>query len=234
MAWDRSFEQAPDLRYPRRRVDLYIEEIDSEAIVYDPHNGAVHRYNETTFLVWNACDGLQTQSDITIALGKAHSIDSDQAATYVHDAIAGFRDRDLLLVEQSASFLSGDVQPQRASHYRARKQSHGLSRRELIGSGVTQAMLAAPVISTFFAAGAYASGPSASKAFGIDDEGPCKTVGYSCAVQLDCCQEIPAAPEQFCEAGQCCIVEGESGCVNDAQCCSAATAGCVEGTCEAL
>ena len=102
----------------------------------------------------------------------------------------------------------------------------GLSRRALLGSGVTKAVLAAPVISTFFAAGAYASGVSASAAFG---EGGCKTVGYSCRVPADCCEE--GLENTDCENGACCIRKLKTGCTTDDDCCSTATGGCVDGTC---
>lgn len=211
---------------PVRREDLMVEEIDGEAIIYDSHNGAVHRFNETTFFVWNACDGSQSQADITVALGKAYSIDSDQAASHVGNAIAGFRDRDLLIIEPSASMSSRNDQPQPAADLKVNKPSHRLSRRELIGSGMTKAILAAPVISTFFAAGAYASGPSASAAFGTDGGGDCKTVGYSCAAQGDCCD---GGTTTDCEASSCCLNPGEAGCTVDSDCCQSKT--CSGGTC---
>ena len=105
--------------------------------------------------------------------------------------------------------------------------ARGLSRRELLSGGVTKAILAAPVISTFFATGAFASGPSASAAFG---EGECKNTGYSCVVKQDCCQGGPINHE--CEAATCCLKKNVSGCVTDDDCCAEATSGCIAGTCE--
>lgn len=220
-----AIEHIGDLGRPHRRDDLQIEEIDGEAIIYDPHNGAVHRFNETTFFIWNGCDGSQTPTDIARALSQAYAIDGDQAASHVHDTIERFRDRELLSVEQSATLFSRDVQPRQVIDFTACDDSRGLSRREFIEGGVTKAVLAAPVISTFFAAGAFASGPSASAAFGT---GGCKNIGYSCAVAGDCCDN-PSVTD--CEGGTCCIQVNKTGCVNDSQCCSAAASGCVAGTC---
>ncbi|MCH7885747.1 MAG: hypothetical protein IIC01_10915 [Planctomycetes bacterium] len=101
--------------------------------------------------------------------------------------------------------------------------ARGLSRRELLSGGVTKAILAAPVISTFFATGAFASGPSASAAFGAAD---CKNVGYSCTVVGDCCE---VSNNTDCEGSSCCLNPGEAGCDSDADCCQGKT--CSAGNC---
>jgi hypothetical protein len=233
---------------PRRRDDLQIEGLDGEAVVYDPRNGAVHRLNATTFFVWNACDGLRSANDIAAGVVEHYSVGAGEALDVVHRVIAKLNEKGLLQEESSGSddvanmmkpapvCATVDQQDRSMNARRAdtalpaarptETASQGLSRRALLGSSVTKAALAAPVISTFFAAGAYASGPSASGAFG---EGGCKTVGYSCTVPADCCEE--GLENTDCEDGVCCIRKGKTGCTTDDDCCSTATGGCVGGTC---
>jgi hypothetical protein len=81
------------------------------------------------------------------------------------------------------------------------------------------------VISTFFAAGAYASGPSASGAYG---PGGCKTIGYSCAINTDCCEPDT---KTACQEGKCCVQHNESGCIGDETCCNA-NDHCIGGVCQ--
>ncbi|UCF32398.1 MAG: PqqD family protein [Phycisphaerales bacterium] len=233
---------------PHRRDDLQIEGLDGEAVVYDPLDGAVHRFNATTFFVWNACDGSRSANDIAAGVVEHYSVGAGEALDVVHRVIARLNEKGLLQAESSGSADEAnsmkpvpacaivDQQDRSMNAQRAdtalpaahptEPSGQGLSRRALLGSSVTKAALAAPVISTFFAAGAYASGPSASGAFG---PGGCKTVGYSCAVPADCCEE--GAENTDCEDGVCCIRKGKVGCTIDDDCCSTATGGCVDGTC---
>ena len=236
---------------PHRRHDLHVEELDGEAVLYDPRNGAIHRFNSTTFEVWRLCDGTQMLKSIACRVEERYSVSADEALAIVRSVLADLRDKGLLKDEEagSGSFaeqLKRDLAPvdandQTRTTTASRSASSAtcstiletggreLSRRELLGGGATKAMLAAPVISTFFAAGAYASGPSASGAFGTDIGGPCKTIGYSCAVNADCCgfQENKAR----CQADVCCIKSGEAGCVDDVDCCEYPAETCDAGVC---
>ena len=85
-----------------------------------------------------------------------------------------------------------------------------LSRRELLGSGLPKLVFIPPVISTFFAVGAYASGGSGLVSW------DCKFVGFSCIVQADCCE---SPDDTDCQAGACCTKIGMD-CTVDAECCS--------------
>lgn len=194
-----------------RRTDLVVEVLDGEAVLYDPVLGAVHRFDASTFQVWQACDGQRNIVDITCLLAQQRAIPYCDAREYVERVLEELRTRGLLSSGRSDDLASG--QERRGT----------LSRRELLSGGATKLALAAPVISTFFATGAYASGPSASGAFG--DAG-CKTVGYSCSVQGDCCENNN---DTDCEGGSCCFNPGEMGCTVDADCCQAKL--CVSGTC---
>jgi hypothetical protein len=241
--------------FPLRRADLHVEELDGEAVVYDPRNGAVHRLNATSFFVWSVCDGLHAPNDIAASVEERYSIDKDEALSVVGSVVAQLFEKDLLYDEcdgerdasshttnraelvsrvgrvdapgqamaagGSARTLPTVTQPEAAIR--------APSRREILGGGVTKAVLAAPVISTFFAAGAYASGPSGSAAFGPDG---CKTVGYSCTINADCCESgaTTACQDQGGPTKSCCVQHNRSGCTVDNDCCNA-TDVCVGGFC---
>ena len=232
--------------FPRRRDDLHVEELDGEAVLYDPRNGAIHRFNTTTFSVWSACDGSRTPRDIADGLMKHHPLGADEALNVVRHVIALIEEKGLfhdvpcaaggsvdevefaltkpdIEAPYQATIAEGSASPPSAAPA-PETAGHGLSRRELLGGGVSKAVLAAPVISTFFAAGAYASGPSASGAFG---PGGCKESQYSCFIDTDCCQ---APANRKCEAGMCCVKLNQP-CDSDSDSCSSAGSGCLGGIC---
>jgi len=191
---------------PLRRDDLHVEELDGEAVAFDPGNGAVHRLNATTYFVWTACAGSRHPEEIAQSVVERYAIDADKAAEVASSIIGQLHEKELL--HRNSRIAAGP----------------GLSRRELLSGGVAKAVWAAPVISTFFAAGAYASGPSASGAFG---PGGCKEGQYSCFVDTDCCQ---APADRKCQNGFCCVKNNQP-CNVDADCCTDAGAGCVDGQC---
>jgi hypothetical protein len=185
---------------PTRRPNLACETLDAEAVIYDVHTGAVHHLDETALWLWEACDGHRSPNELTTACAERFDVPLAIAATHVKQGLHHLRARHLLLNADEA----GEPPP----------ETCGPSRRELLNSGATRAILAAPVISTFFATGANASGPSYSAAFG---PGGCKTVGYSCSTSNDCCG---GGPETACEDFKCCYKADGGPCDSDADCCS--------------
>ena len=156
-------------------------------MLHDPRSGAIYYFNTTALAIWNACDGTRTSRDIARGLASRHSLDVEEALESVRGVVGVLSEQGLLL----------GPAPNRESPltYDRHNQGHprGVTRREVLGDGAGKLVYVTPVVSTFFAAGAFASGPSASGAFG---GGGCKTVGYSCAVDEDCCSDD-------CNAGQC-------------------------------
>ena len=82
--------------FPRRRDDVQVEELDGEAVLYDQRSGSVHRFNNTTLMIWDGCSGSQTPRDIAAGLVGPHSISIDEALKVVDSVIAELEDRDLL------------------------------------------------------------------------------------------------------------------------------------------
>lgn len=70
-------------RYPRRRTDLTVHELDGEALIFDPSSGDTHRLNETALLIWRACDGERDRESITCALTGEYDVTPADARTHV-------------------------------------------------------------------------------------------------------------------------------------------------------
>ena len=212
---------------PSRRDDLTLEELDGEAILYDPRYGALHRFNAATLFVWDLCDGSRTLADIAHRMTQLCDVEPDEALDSVERVIAELRTLELLQGAPVAAMNKRNVpcwtkappEPEAPSVLPrvGTSEELRLSRRQLLRGGVTKLVFVAPVISTFFAAGAYASGPSASAAFGTDAGGDCKNIGYSCTIKDDCCTVVGEA--QDCDANVCCVdVTGP--CSTNGDCCS--------------
>ncbi|MCH7591690.1 MAG: PqqD family protein [Planctomycetes bacterium] len=221
-------------QHPTRRDNIVVCELDGEAVLYDERSGAVHRFNETALTVWKACDGSRSAPAIARIIAGRYALDSNRARTEVDNVIRKLTAKGLLLEASGAGDLQRDVrsevdppaqdpsQKPNDDEGESRSASRLPSRRELLRGGTAKLIYTAPLISTFFASGACASGPSASAAFGA---GGCKTVGYSCAAPPDCCV-FPG--DGLCSAGSCCGFNGVA-CDSDADCCTPRT--CDLGSC---
>ena len=252
MSTDTTQQQTTPHERPLRREGLVFEEVDGEAVLYDPGCRAVHRFDALTLLVWNACDGLHSAADITREVIAAYDVDSNQALDHVEQLITELRARDLLANSRSTSADNPEGAdegttvaraPEPTAETSAVRQSDdwagpgrrssspsGLfSRRTVLRGGVKKLAFAAPVIATFFTRPAYASNPihPLLSAFGA---GGCKNPGYSCAVNPDCCgYETESAA---CQDTVCCIKHNRSGCSCDQDCCDFPADACNAGTCE--
>jgi PqqD family protein of HPr-rel-A system len=237
---------------PLRRDDLHVEELDDEAVLYDARNGAVHRLNATTFLVWRTCDGTQSLEDIAHRLMSHYSVSADEAQSAARHALALLVEKELLDERPCVASHQGDgktrplktwvrqardgpvapIPPASATPLATTSTSattgHGVSRRELLGSGVTKTVLAAPVISTFFAAGADASDWRGS----ATGPGGCKTIGFSCVINADCCEggTDTACQDQGGPTKTCCVQHNRAGCLTDSDCCNQGDT-CIAGMC---
>jgi hypothetical protein len=226
---------------PLRRDDLIFEELDGEAVLYDPRCGAVHHFDAMTLCVWHACDGLRSLADIASVLTERYGISLDEALVHVERLIAEFRTRDLLqggvswaAVQSTTKAVMDVTRTANAARdtpssveapYRSPAERPSLSRRQLVRRGAVQLVFVAPVISTFFTptANAGASGPASAS--GPDG---CKNVGFSCDVNADCCDE---GTQTACQQGVCCVQHGRPGCTDDDDCCNQFDA-CVGGVCQ--
>ena len=237
---------------PLRREDLVLEELDGDAVLYDPRCGAVHRFDALTLFVWDACDGSHSAPDISRAVTAAYDVDTDEALGHVEELIAGFCTRDLLAngcaaiakapteqregaTMQAVAERSGAATAARPSEDTSacvsRSASHRsiLSRRAVLRGGATKLAFAAPVISTFFARPAYASNPI-HPAWSAFVAGGCKNVGYSCTTHADCCGG--GLNNTKCLGHTCCLQSVKSGCYRDTDCCEFPAESCIAGMCQ--
>lgn len=220
---------------PIRRNDLVLEELDGEAILYDHRYGAIHRFNAVTLFVWDMCDGSHVVEDMARHLTRLSEVPPDKALESVQRVVAELRTLDLLEGAPAEPLNAATVPcwteslPEQPAHAArpepGETQPLRLSRRQLLECGVVKIVFVAPVISTFFASGAYASGPSASAAFGA---GGCKTVNYSCTVNADCCE---GGTKTACQEGTCCVQHNETGCLVNTDCCNGPDV-CNAGVCQ--
>ncbi len=237
---------------PLVRQDLVFEQLDGEAILYDPSSGAVHRLSVVGLVVWEACDGTNTIKELAQVVTERFDILHLEACREIARTVSHLDVLGLLVptarpdvaIDAVGSASSVDQVTESPADFHARTEQAkavvdptylrppsrvGLSRRAMLTRSTTKMLLAPPIISTFFATGAYASGPSASAAF---DGAGNKNVGYSCTVDTDCSGNDPEQNTLCWEATKtCCIKKQKTGCVTDADCCPDALSGCVAGTC---
>ena len=186
---------------PLRRKDLVFEELDGEAVLFDPRWGGVHRFDGLTLFVWNACDGSHSAADITREVIATYNVDADEAFGHVEQLIAGFCTRDLLAnscataartpaahvekatIRAAAEHAGADIAVRTLERLAVRvgrrfSSPDLLSRRAVLRDGAKKVAFSAPVIVTFLARPAYASNPihPLVSAFGA---GGCKNPGYS-------------------------------------------------------
>ncbi len=231
-----------------RRPDLTAEEVQGEGLVYDFRSGRVHHLNAAALLVWKACDNVQSADELVTLTGERFNVSPEQALSWVEEALKQLQHAGLLEepharsaceVRQGQSTVMERVKrlPPDAATAEAGLDLPDFpqcptdpSRRDFLDTGFAKFLVAAPLVSSFIASGAYASGPSFSAAFGT---GGCKNVGYSCAVENDCCDggTRTTCQEQGGPTNTCCVLSGRTGCTQDADCCDALDV-CNAGTCE--
>lgn len=217
----------------RRREDVELYRLDDEAVLYDPRHGAVHRVTAATLRVWDACDRARTVDDLARSVHDEWSGTLQEARRDVGLITTELFVRDLLeVVRDGSSGASAVSLTDEAMAGHASRVPMTITRRAAMGIGAAKVCLVAPVVSTFFAGGVYASGPSGSAAFGVDANGGCKTVLYSCAVNTDCCEDPlkTACENNVPGPGRHCCIQTNEPCTADVECCNNKL--CTAGTCQ--
>ena len=83
---------------PRRRTDLDVQELDDEAVLFDPKRGDTHRLNAIAYEVWLRCDGQSTTRQLAARLAGGYEIDFESALDDVEQLILGFAELHLVRV----------------------------------------------------------------------------------------------------------------------------------------
>ena len=87
---------------PQRREDVIENELDEQALLYDPLNGSMHRFNETALAVWRLCDGRAATRDIAEKLTDVYDLGFDAALDHVEQLVTLFAQLQLLDLSDSS------------------------------------------------------------------------------------------------------------------------------------
>lgn len=218
-----------------------MEYLDGEAVLYSPELGSVHRFDARTLVVWKGCNGCHTLAEIVAMLSTQSEMSACETEEFVEQVVVELVARDLVVVKGGAEPNAGQSPTGKTAwtpddraiptSLTSQGSDRVLSRRELLTGGASRLVLGAPVISSFFATGAYASGLSASGALGTDSGGACKNILYSCSNQNDCCNDVAARGcENNAGPGKHCCIKIDDACASDEECCN--NRSCTAGTCQ--
>jgi hypothetical protein len=115
-----------------RKSDIVIQEYGNEILIYDLTVHKAFSLNETSALVWQACDGRQTVSEISRQISR--QLNSNISEDFVWLALEQLKKDNLL---ENASEISNDF--------------GGLSRREVIRRVGFATLVALPLVSSLVA-----------------------------------------------------------------------------------
>jgi PqqD family protein of HPr-rel-A system len=83
------------VNHPLRRTDVRVQELDGEALVFDPVSADTHRLNRTALFIWHECDAHQDASQIASRLTEVYDVPYDRALQCVEHMLHALRQRRL-------------------------------------------------------------------------------------------------------------------------------------------
>ncbi len=120
--------------FPRRREDeIVVQEIDGEVLVYDLKTDKAFCLNETSSVIWNACDGRKNLEEIRADVSR--KLDSEVGKDVVWLALQQF----------STNSLIEDGSPAVPAEYA------GMSRRQLVKKIGLATAVALPIVASLVA-----------------------------------------------------------------------------------
>jgi hypothetical protein len=148
---------------PKSRKDnLVVQELEGEVLIYDLEKNKAFCLNETSALVWQACDGSRTIADISDFVGK-------QLSSQVNEDIVW-----LAIDQLSKESL---VEKQAA----AKSKFEGMSRREVVRKVGLASLVALPMIASLTAPVAAQTGTC------VQNAPACTANGMTCTSSNTCC-----------------------------------------------
>ena len=118
---------------PRRRKDeIIVQELNGEVLIYDLKSNKAICLNEVSSLVWDACDGNQSVSEISQAIGKKLNSPANEDIVWL--ALDQLKKEKL--IDNGAEIVS---------------KFDGISRREVIRKVGLGTMIALPLITSLVA-----------------------------------------------------------------------------------
>ena len=82
---------------PRRRGDVICEELDGEAVIWDPCATSLYVLNPSATVVWNSIDGFTTVDSLARELGEVFGIDNSRMELDVLQVVRDFGEQGLLV-----------------------------------------------------------------------------------------------------------------------------------------
>jgi PqqD family protein of HPr-rel-A system len=82
--------------FPLRKLNVVENELDREAVLFNPDTGATHRLNETALAVWRQCNGRIAVRQIADGLNEKYDVDPETALQHVEQLIVVFAEAGLL------------------------------------------------------------------------------------------------------------------------------------------
>lgn len=167
-----------------RKSEIVIQEFNNEILIYDLTNHKAFSLNETSAMIWQACDGNQTVSEISDKISR--KLKSPINEEFVWLALEQLKQGNLI-----------EHQPEIAS------QIEGVSRRELIRKVGLATLVALPIVSSLVAPTAANAQSGCGAAAGKPNGCNCTAAG-NCA--SNCCGATAAGV-----ANQFCVTSGSDG-----------------------
>lgn len=192
-----------------RKVDVVIQELQDETLVYDLNKNKAYCLNQTSALVWRECDGTRDADEITRNVSRKMGAPVSENIVWL--ALNQFKTDNLL--EDSAEFTT---------------PLDGLSRREVVRRIGFASMVALPVISSLVA-------PRAAWAQSVNNCGPIGACTGGSTTVCTCTPPVQPGGNNN-PAGCRCLTNGD--CQGDCSCGNPCTAGtcpvgetCQSGVC---
>ena len=121
-----------NLKPQSRKENIVVQELEGEVLIYDLDENKAFCLNETSALVWQACDGTKTIADINDAVGRQLSSKVNEDIIWL--ALDQLSKENLIRSEANIDHKFG-----------------GLSRRDIIKKVGLASMVALPVITSLVA-----------------------------------------------------------------------------------
>jgi len=157
-----------DITPKSRKDNLVVQELDGEVLIYDLNKNKAVCLNQTSALVWQACDGSRTIADISDAVGK-------QLNSQVNEDIIW------LALDQLSKENLVEKQAETKDKFK------GLSRREVIKKVGLGTMIALPIVTSLVAPLAVHANSACIAGGSCTCQGPNGGAGNVCTATSSTC-----------------------------------------------
>jgi len=79
-----------------KRLDILVEKIDEEIVIYDPQTHHIHHLNPMATIVWELCDVSQSPQDITREIADTLKADPSKVEKDVSETLDQFQKKGLV------------------------------------------------------------------------------------------------------------------------------------------